>query len=213
MRGRGLRSLTKVSLVSVTPDAEKNILYIARVSSDQSKTDTGLINFLIDHRHWSPFEHAAMTLEIITSRALAPQFLRHRSFTFQEFSQRYAVPDSVERYEARRQAAKNRQSSIDDLDEETKEWFREAQRQVTGLGLDLYHEALGKGIAKECARFLLPVTTTTKLYMTGTVRSWIHFIAERQQDATQLETRQLALEAKAIFISQFPVISEALGWQ
>jgi len=203
---------SKVRLISVTPDAEANILYIARVSSNQENTDTGLIGYLVRKNHWSPFEHATMTLEIITSRALAPQFLRHRSFTFQEFSQRYASPTEYERYEARRQAEKNRQSSIDDLREQDKEWFRGAQEFMAEWGFRFYEEAVRRNIAKECARFLLPTTTTTKIYMTGTVRSWIHFIGERQREETQLETRLLALEAKKIFTSEFPIISDALGW-
>jgi len=203
---------SKVRLISVTPRAEANILYIARVSSNQENTDTGLIGYLVRKNHWSPFEHATMTLEIITSRALAPQFLRHRSFTFQEFSQRYASPTEYEIYIARRQAEKNRQSSIDDLDDDSKEWFRNAQEMIAQLGFSCYEYALELGIAKESARFLLPTTTTTKIYMTGTVRSWIHFISERQREETQLETRLLALEAKKIFVSEFPTISQALGW-
>jgi len=204
--------LHKVKLVSVSPDAEKNILYIARVSSNQENTNTGLIGYLIRHKHWSPFEHASMTLEFTTSRALAPQFLRHRSFTFQEFSQRYSSPTEYEKYEARRQAEKNRQSSIDDLPEVDKVWFRQAQSLMAESGFLFYEEAIKRGIAKECARFLLPATTTTTIYMTGTLRSWIHFIEERSKEETQFETRQLALEARGIFKDQFPIISEALGW-
>lgn len=203
----------KVRLISVSPDAEKNILYIARVSSpNQDNEDTGLINYLIRKKHWSPFEHATMTIEFTTSRALGPQFLRHRSFTFQEFSQRYATPDTVQVYLPRRQAETNRQSSIDDLGDDVKIWFLDAQDQIATLCFSLYGQALDKDIAKECARFLLPITTTTKLYLSGTVRSWIHYLSDRVSEDTQLEHRVLARDAQQIFIEQFPTVSKALGW-
>lgn len=204
--------LTK--LVSVTPDAEKTILYCARVSSDQSNEDDKLIGYLIRNNHWSPFELASMTVEINTSRAIAPQILRHRSFSFQEFSQRYAVAGGTVKYRARRQAVKNRQSSTDDLPAVDQHWFLQAQAYIEKEATRLYREALEREIAKESARFLLPAATETKLYMSGTVRSWIHYLQLRTDEHTQQEHREIALEIRdRIFYWQFPVISMALGWR
>lgn len=200
-------------LISVTPEAEKTILFIARVSSDQEKTDPGLLRYLIRNQHWSPFEMANMVVEIKnTTRAIATQILRHRSFSFQEFSQRYAVVDEVVMHVGRRQAVKNRQSSIDDLDDETQQrWIKLQQRSLRN-SMDDYREAIEMGIAKEQARFLLPLAAATKLYMNGTLRSWIHYLELRTDEHTQLEHRDIANEIKTIFKEQFPVISEALGW-
>lgn len=210
-------TISPVQLISVTPRAEKSILYIARVSSDQENEDTGLIKYLIRNGHWSPFEHASMTLEITTSRAIATQILRHRSFTFQEFSQRYASPTKTIKYEARRQADKNRQSSVDDLPEIVKQNFREAQEMIEKICFDVYERAIGMGIAKEQARFILPLSTQTEIYMTGTLRSWIHYLGDgpggRTNEHTQQEHRDLALEAQDIFCDEFPIIAEALGWR
>jgi thymidylate synthase (FAD) len=176
-------------------------------------TGTKLISYLIENRHWSPFEMVHMTVEIKTSRAIAQQILRHRSFSFQEFSQRYAVATENEIYPARRQDVKNRQNSIDDMDDATKFWFDAAQGAVDKVSSEYYKEALAKGIAKEQARFLLPLSTATTLYMSGTIRSWIHYIQLRADVATQLEHREIAEGIKAIFVEQFPCTSEALCWK
>ncbi len=209
--------ISPVQYVSATPNAERTILYIARVSSDQENEDTRLINYLIRNGHWSPFEHASMTLEITTSRAIAVQILRHRSFTFQEFSQRYASPTGTVKYEARRQSVKNRQSSTDDLPEIVKKNFREAQLMVEQTCFAAYNRAIEMGVSKEQARFLLPLATQTEIYMTGTLRSWIHYLGDgpggRTNEHTQQEHRDLALEAQDIFCDRFPIIAEALGWR
>ena len=154
-----------------------------------------------------------MTVEITTSRAISPQILRHRSFCFQEFSQRYAKVQAVEKYQPRRQDVKNRQNSLDDLDDATVSWFDEAQESIAKLGMEKYEEALEKGIAKECARVLLPLGTQTRLYMKGSVRSWIHYLDVRTDPATQKEHRDIADAVKAIFTEQFPVTSRAMGWE
>lgn len=204
---------SSVKLVNVTPDAEKTILYIARVSSNQENEATGLLRYLIRNKHWSPFEHAVMTLEFNTSRAIAAQLLRHRSFTFQEFSQRYSPVDEILRYKGRRQAERNRQSSVDDLDEETQRWWLKAQADIAVHAQGIYREALERGVARECARFVLPLSTSTKVYATGTVRSWIHYLEQRCDEHTQLEHRVLAEQARDIFIENFPVTADALGWE
>lgn len=191
------------------------IAYCARVSSpNQDNPDyVKLLRFCARQGHWSVFEMVDMTLEITTTRAIAPQILRHRSFSFQEFSQRYAKVASYELYEARRQDAKNRQNSIDDLDEETKQWFRDVQKEIWEHSFKRYEEALAKGIAKESARAILPLNAVTRLYMKGSVRSWIHYLQVRCDAATQKEHRDIALAAREIFISKFPVIAEALEWK
>jgi len=215
-----------VSLVSVTtPDAslqtlgiktaEDLVAFTARVSNpgNQMSTETAprLLKYLAKHKHWSPFEMVSMTLQIDTSRAIAAQMLRHRSFSFQEFSQRYAVADmGYEEYRARRQDLKNKQNSIDDLPPETIEAFREAQAEVWKLTVDRYLKMLKLGVAKEQARMLLPLATTTRLYMSGSLRSWIHYLESRTAVETQLEHREPAEAIKAIFIGQFPATSEAL---
>lgn len=204
----------KVSLVHITPDCEKLIAKIARVSSNNQDNPeySKLMAYLIKHAHWSPFEMGNMCVEIETSRAIAAQILRHRSFSFQEFSQRYSKAQEFEQYRARRQDLKNRQNSIDDLDYDTLLWFEWAQLQVNNLSQDLYNTALEKGIAKEQARFLLPLSTKTRLYMNGSIRSWIHYLTLRTNIDTQLEHRVIAEQIKSLFITQLPEISKALNW-
>lgn len=202
---------------SCSGQAEAVISYVARVSNpaNQANTETSpkLLKYLIKHKHWSPFEMAHMTVEITTSRAIAAQILRHRSFSFQEFSQRYAEVTEFITYPARRQDVKNRQNSIDDLNDLNKEWFINRQHDTQAYCYQLYQEALDRGIAKEQARFLLPLSTQTTLYMCGSARSWIHYIDLRTDPATQLEHREIAEKCKSIFCKQFPSIAEALEWK
>ena len=197
--------------------AEELIAFVARVSNpanqNNQQTAPKLLKYLINNRHWSPFELVHMTVEIKTSRAIAQQILRHRSFSFQEFSQRYAEVTDYETYPARRQDNKNRQNSIDDLPDNIREWFESAQEQMQGLGDSLYRAALEHGIAKEQARFLLPLSTSTTLYMSGSVRSWIHYLQLRCGNGTQLEHKEIADAIKAIFVERFPATSEALEWK
>lgn len=211
----------KVSLIAVTDPtdpaktAEDLIVYTARVSSPQNQDDLGtgarLLKYLIKHKHWSPFEMVDMTVEIETSRAIAAQILRHKSFSFQEFSQRYAtVFNTYEPVRARRQDLANRQNSIDDLDEETKNWFMTEQARLFDESRVAYSQALSLGIAKECARFLLPLSVATRLYMKGSVRSWIHYFETRCAPSTQLEHRELANEILKVFSEQFPVTAAAI---
>ena len=210
--------MTKVCLVSVTPDAEKTIGYVARVSNpnnqDNPKVDK-LLAYCIKHGHWSIFEQAHMTLEINTTRGIAAQILRHRSFTFQEFSQRYADTNLLEQPqvpELRRQDTKNRQNSIDDFAETEKAYLQGRISQYFKEGLDLYNDLLSKGIAKECARFVLPLATPTRIYMTGSARSWMHYIQLRTANGTQKEHMDIANLCRDHFICNFPTISKALGW-
>ncbi|NTW50570.1 MAG: FAD-dependent thymidylate synthase [Chlorobiales bacterium] len=191
------------------------IAYCARVSSPHQENPdyAGLLSYCIKNNHWSVFEMVDMTVEITTSRAIAQQILRHRSFQFQEFSQRYAKVQQVEKYAARRQDQKNRQNSIDDLSEETQLWFRSAQDEIELRAFELYEEALEKGVAKECARFLLPLATQTRLYMKGSVRSWIHYLEVRCDPSTQKEHREIAEAIKEIFVEEFPIVAEALQWK
>ena len=207
-------SMSGVKLIHITPDAEKHIAYCARVSSPNQENPefSKLIKYLIKHKHWSPLEMASMCVEITTSRAISPQILRHRSFSFQEFSQRYSAAQQFEIYDARRQDEKNKQNSIDDLSDEVQEWFHEAQSKVIVTASELYSEALNRGIAKECARSLLPLNTTTKLYMHGTVRSFVHYVQVRADVSTQLEHREIAEEIKKIMIQELPTIASALEW-
>lgn len=204
----------KVKLISVTPEAEKTMMYCARVSNpkNQDSTNPKLLDYCIKNGHWSVFEMGNMIVEIETSRAIAQQILRHRSFSFQEFSQRYAEAQTFEIYSARSQDLKNRQNSIDDLDSDTKDWFSIKQYELSNKAFESYDEALNRGIAKEQARFLLPLSTVTRLYMNGTVRSWLHYLDLRLGNGTQLEHREIAEEIKKIFIEQFPNISKAKGW-
>ncbi len=203
-----------VQLVHVTPTAEALIAHCARVSSsNQENPDLKLLSYCIKHGHWSVFEMASMCLEIKTSRGISAQILRHRSFSFQEFSQRYAKASDCLFYTARRQDDKNRQNSIDDMTIADQAWFEDAQCKNWIRSKDLYNEAIERGIAKECARFLLPMATGTKLYMHGTVRSWVHYLQLRTTEGTQKEHRDLALEAQEIFSDVFPVTAKALGWR
>ena len=211
--------MSKVCLVSVTPDAEKTIGYIARVSNPANQENpkvAGLLKYCIKHGHWSVFEQATMTLEIETTRGLAAQILRHRSFCFQVFSQRYAdsslLAEKISLPELRRQDNKNRQNSTDDLDPFTKQKFEILMQHHFAAGMDLYQRMLEEGIAKECARFVLPLAVGTKLYMTGNLRSWIHYINLRTANGTQKEHMDIAELCKQHFICQFPIVSEALGW-
>ena len=203
-----------VKLIAITPKAEELIAYCARVSSsNQFNPDIAkLLKYCIDHGHWSVFETPYITVEINTSRAISAQILRHRSFTFQEFSQRYAAVADFETYPARRQDSKNRQNSIDDMDSEDKRWFVSAQDRIQLLSASLYHDALDKGIAKEQARFLLPMSSKTKLYMTGNIRSWIHYLDLRCHIDTQKEHRDIALAIREILKKELPIISKAVTW-
>jgi thymidylate synthase (FAD) len=208
-----------VELVSITPDAEKTIVYCARVSnpSGQNNFNTApkLIKFLIANKHWSPFEMAHLTVQIKTSRGIAPQILRHRSFTFQEFSQRYAAVDEktgLHIYAARRQDKKNRQNSIDDLSQEVKDEWERRQLENWKQSFEHYKWALDNEIAKECARMVLPLGTATTMYMSGSIRSWIHYVEIRADVATQKEHRDIALAVKKVFCKQLPNIAKALGW-
>ncbi len=203
-----------VKLVAITPKAEELIAYCARVSSSNQFNPNieKLLEYCIDHGHWSVFETPYITIEISTSRAISAQILRHRSFTFQEFSQRYAAVADFEMYPARRQDSKNRQNSIDDMNGEDRAWFECAQDRVQTLSSILYNEALDKGIAKEQARFLLPISSKTKLYMTGNVRSWIHYLDLRCHIDTQKEHRDIALAIREILKKELPIISKAVAW-
>ena len=207
-----LISLTQPIEPGMSP--EEIIVFEARVSSsDQNNPNiNGLLKYCIREGHWSIFEMVDMTVEIVTTRAIAAQILRHKSFCFQERSQRYAEAMDYEPCEARRQDSKNRQNSIDDLDPWIKENFLLAQKEIWDNAYDLYKQAIAAGIAKECARMLLPLNTATKLYMKGSVRSWIHYLQVRCDPSTQLEHRAIADSIKVIFCEQFPIISNALGW-
>ena len=208
-----------VSLVSVSPDAEKHMAYCARVSNPNNQENenyAGLLKYCIKHQHWSIFEQAFMTLEINTTRGLAAQILRHRSFTFQEFSQRYAdtnlLDTNIPLPELRRQDTKNRQNSIDDIPEDQSKMLLGRIQNYFNEGLDLYNELLREGIAKECARFVLPLATPTRIYMSGSVRSWVHYIDLRSGHGTQKEHMDIANACKSIFTEQFPTVSAALEW-
>jgi thymidylate synthase (FAD) len=208
-----------VKLISVTPDAEQHMAYCARVSNPSNQDNenyAGLLRYCIKHQHWSIFEQAFMTLEINTTRAIAAQVLRHRSFTYQEFSQRYAdssmLGEVIPLPELRRQDTKNRQNSIDDIDPFTRQEFQIKMQRHFEEGMKLYKEMLDASIAKECARNVLPLCVPTRLYMTGSIRSWIHWIDLRSANGTQKEHMLLAEGARAIFKEQFPTVSEALEW-
>ncbi len=207
-----------VRLVSITPDAEKTMAYIARVSNPSNQENenfAGLLRYCIKHQHWSVFEQSSMTLEIETTRGLAAQILRHRSFTFQEFSQRYADSNllgEIELPELRRQDTKNRQNSIDDLDPAVVEKLEKQMNTLFSSSLALYNQMLESGVAKECARFVLPLATPTRLYMTGSCRSWVHYINLRSAHGTQKEHMDIAEACRKVFTEQFPSVSEALEW-
>ncbi len=211
--------MTMVKLVSVTPDAEQHMGYVARVSNPKNQDNpnvSGLLKYCIQHGHWSVFEQAFMTVEINTTRGLAAQILRHRSFTYQEFSQRYAdssmLGEVIPLPELRRQDDKNRQNSIDDVDPLVIQDFNSKMQKHFVDGMKLYKDMLDAGIAKECARFVLPLATPTRIYMTGSVRSWIHYIDLRSAHGTQKEHMQVAEGVRSIFTEQFPVVAEALDW-
>jgi len=208
-----------VRLISVTPDAEKTMGYVARVSNPNNQENpkvAGLLKYCVNHQHWSVFEQAFMTLEIETTRGLAAQILRHRSFTYQEFSQRYAdsslLGETIPLPELRRQDTKNRQNSIDDVDPFTIQKYQILMQEHFKQGMDLYQKMLNDGIAKECARFVLPLATPTRLYMSGSCRSWIHYITLRSANGTQKEHMDIAEACKKIFIEQFPTVAEAMEW-
>ena len=207
-----------VQFVSITPDAEKTMAYIARVSNPSNQDNenfSGLLRYCIKHQHWSVFEQSTMTLEIQTTRAIAAQILRHRSFTYQEFSQRYAdakLLETIDLPELRRQDDKNRQNSIDDLEPEVVEKFNRQMNTLFSSAFGLYNQMLQAGVAKECARMVLPLATPTRIYMTGSCRSWVHYINLRSEHGTQKEHMDIANDCKKIFIEQFPAVSEALEW-
>ena len=210
---------SQVKLISVTPEAEKTIGYVARVSNPNNQENpkvAGLLKYCIQHQHWSIFEQAFMTVEIQTTRGLAAQILRHRSFTFQEFSQRYAdtnlLADEIPMFDLRSQDLKNRQNSNDDVPQNKKQDLQEKIAEHFVQSMDLYNELLANGIAKECARFVLPLATPTRLYMSGSIRSWIHYIDLRSAHGTQKEHMDIAEGCRDIFKEQFPIIAEALDW-
>ena len=200
-------------LVHLTPKAEELIAYMARVSNPNNQDNpsyTGLIRYLIKHKHWSPFEMVNMCVEIETTRSVAAQILRHRSFSFQEFSQRYSKTQKSKVIDIRRQDTKNRQNSIDDIDQFTKQEFQIKQKQLADLSYKLYEEMLAAGVAKECARDVLPLSTPTKLYMNGTLRSWLHYCDLRCANGTQLEHKMVADSVRSLINQHFPAVSAAM---
>jgi thymidylate synthase (FAD) len=208
-----------VKLISVTPDAEQTMAYVARVSNpanQENENYAGLLRYCIKHNHWSVFEQSFMTLEIETTRAIAAQILRHRSFTYQEFSQRYAdsslLSKAIPLPELRRQDTKNRQNSIDDMDPFEVQLLEKQMQTLFDSSMALYQQMLERGVAKECARNVLPLCTPTRIYMSGSCRSWIHYINLRSANGTQKEHMQIAEACKKVFIEQFPTVSEALEW-
>ena len=210
--------MSKVELISITPEAEKMMAYIARVSNPKNQNNddfSKLLSYCIKNEHWSVFEQSFMTLQIETNRGIAAQILRHRSFTFQEFSQRYADSSQLGELplpELRRQDNKNRQNSISDLSEDLIERFSKKISDHFKNASALYEEMLSEGIAKECARFILPLATPTRIYMTGSCRSWIHYINLRSANGTQEEHKEIALDCKKIIKYNFPIVSKALQW-
>ena len=211
-----------VKLVSITPDAEKMMAYIARVSNPNNQENekySGLLKYCIKHNHWSVFEQSSMTVEIETTRAIAAQILRHRSFTFQEFSQIYEDTNLLSEKdttipipEYRRQDTKNRQNSIDDLDPEVVDRLNKQTKTLFTSAQSLYNQMVEYGVAKECARMVLPLATPTRIYMTGSCRSWVHYINLRSAHGTQKEHMVIAEAVRDVFVEQFPAVSEALGW-
>ena len=204
------------NLIWLTPDAEALVGKIARVSNPKNENNPnveGLLKYLIKHRHWSPFEMCSMCVEIHTTRAIAPQVLRHRSFSFQEFSQRYAIPTdtfATVQPKLRRQDTENRQNSIDDLADETIEYYDQRIDDHFRQSVELYESLLHSGVAKECARSVLPLNTVTRLYMSGTIRSWLHYCDLRCANGTQEEHKQIADSVKAILLEQLPTIAHAM---
>ena len=211
--------MNSVKYVNSTPDAEANMGYIARVSnpSNQNNSDVAkLLKYCIRHQHWSVFEQSYMTLEIETTRAIAAQILRHRSFTFQEFSQRYAdsslLGNHIPMIDLRRQDTKNRQNSIDDIPYEDRIGLENKIKKHFLDGMDLYKELLDADVAKECARFVLPLAVPTRMYMSGSCRSWIHYIDLRTSNGTQKEHMEIAEGCKEVFKEHFPIVAEALNY-
>ena len=208
-----------VKLVSVTPDAEQTMAYVARVSNPANQENdnyAGLLRYCIKHNHWSVFEQSFMTLEVETTRAIAAQILRHRSFTFQGFSQRYAdsslLSKAIPLPELRRQDTKNRQNSIDDLDPFVVQKLEMQMQTLFDSSMALYQQMLERGVAKECARNVLPLCTPTRIYMSGSCRSWIHYITLRSANGTQKEHMDVANACREVFKEQFPTVAEALEW-
>ena len=219
MRSLKMTMVDQIKLVSVTPDAEKHMAYVARVSNPKNQDNdkfAGLLRYCIKHGHWSVFEQAYMTVEINTTRGLAAQILRHRSFTYQEFSQRYAdtnlLSEQIPLPKLRRQDKKNRQNSTDDVDPFTVQKYDILMEEHFKASMDLYNKMLEDGIAMECARFVLPLCTPTRIYMTGSCRSWIHYINLRSAHGTQKEHMDVAEGVRSIFCDQFPTVAEALDW-
>lgn len=211
--------MSSVKLIAITPDAEKLMAYCARVSNPNNQDNDNyakLLKYCIDHGHWSIFEMAFITLEINTTRGIAAQILRHRSFTFQEFSQRYAdatlLAEDIPLFELRRQDNKNRQNSIDDISDEVKAKWNSKIREHFAKSKAIYDGMIADGIAKECARFVLPLATPTRLYMSGSIRSWVHYLNLRSSHGTQKEHMDIANQARDIFKTQLPTIAEALNW-
>lgn len=204
-------------LIQTLTSPEGIMAYAARVSSPKQTNPkyAGLLKYCIEHQHWSVFEMVTAMFEVNTSRMISQQILRHRSFTFQEFSQRYAAVDEsgVIIYVARRQDVKNRQNSIDDLSDEIKAEWEKRQLENWKTSFAHYQWALDNGIAKECARAVLPLATKTKIYMSGTLRSWIHYCGLRGGHGTQKEHMDVALAIKSSLARKFPITSEALGWK
>jgi len=210
---------SKVKLISVTPDAEKTMAYVARVSNPSNQDNenyAGLLRYCIKHNHWSVFEQSHMTLEIETNRGIAAQILRHRSFTFQEFSQRYAdtnlITERIPVPDLRKQDTKNRQNSTDDLGDYVKLKFQTEIAEHFTAANNLYKRLLDAGVAKECARFVLPLATPTRIYMTGSCRSWLHYIDLRSAHGTQKEHMDIAEQCREVFKEQFPAVAEAMEW-
>ena len=208
-----------VKLVSITPDAEKTMAHVARVSNPSNQDNenySGLLRYCIKHQHWSVFEQSFMTLEIETTRAIAAQILRHRSFTFQEFSQRYAQSNAlgqIELPDLRKQDLKNRQNSTDDLDPFVRQKLEAQMITLFSSAQSLYNQMIEEGVAKECARMVLPLCTPTRIYMTGSCRSWVHYINLRSAHGTQKEHMDIAEACRKVFVEQFPTVSEALDWE
>ena len=209
----------EVSLISITPDAEKTMAFIARVSNPSNQDNdnySGLLKYCIKHNHWSVFEQSTMTLQIETTRAIAAQILRHRSFTFQEFSQRYAESNelgNIQLPDLRKQDKKNRQNSTDDLDPFVRQKLEAQMITLFSSSQSLYNQMIQEGVAKECGRMVLPLCTPTKIYMTGSCRSWIHYINLRSAHGTQKEHMEIAEACRKVFTEQFPSVSEALEWE
>ena len=211
--------MSSVKLITITPDAEKLMAYCARVSNPNNQDNENyakLLKYCIDHGHWSIFEMAFLTVEINTNRGIAAQILRHRSFTFQEFSQRYAdatlLAEDIPLFELRRQDNKNRQNSIDDISDQIKVKWNSKIREHFAKSKAIYDGMIADGIAKECARFVLPLATPTRLYMSGSVRSWVHYLNLRSSHGTQKEHMYIANSIKDIFVDQLPIVSKSLGW-